>query len=309
MKLKLLLFIVLLTINLLIIAQEDDSQSYIFSNSEIIMASNVDQLQNIAQFDIEGIIKKLQWIDETHLYIETYSENWILDLASQELLSTDPVNFLDEDIDLYAVTDMEVENDIVVSETIAVFSSHNDDMIIEIPVSLYEQGCDYACSVSTLFNSQYSQLVYTAQVSGIESAFVDLETGQKISLPRNGYFDTSYSYDGSILATFVGDAGYLPRLFYIFDTETGNLLREIQVTGSEFAFDNNDEIIAIGRYDDTAPNSNESIGIVDIYDMNELGNENNIEPLSTVYLGRPPNTIVFSDDNRIIAMSNLTKSH
>ncbi|MEM9955786.1 MAG: hypothetical protein AAF846_29575 [Chloroflexota bacterium] len=163
--------------------------------------------------------------------------------------------------------------------------------------------------MTVTFNPTRSQITYTAVVQYVESAIFNLDNQQKIQLIPDGYFQPQYSPDGSLLGVMTGVAGYGTDKFILIDTTDGERIVELNVYPSTFAFSNDGDLLFIGLFDTTAPNVDESTGIIHIYRTQDLIDSDAPEPTTILYMERPPHDIVISPDDRFIATTNDNENY
>lgn len=215
----------------------------------------------------------------------------------------DDICVVNDSVTLCAAIDVEwdSENDIVTAQTIRIYELLDRTLLFEIPVMLYEGFCFHACNVGVNFSPDNSQFAFTAAVPEVESAFVNLETGDRQLMPRIGHWGITYSSDGSLIASTPGQPGYVADSLIVISTETGEIVAQADLYASsspDFSYSN--EMVAIGVYNNDAPNLDEAAGFIYFF---RVGDDEfrQIEKLS---FGRPPTAIKFSSNGKILAVSD-----
>lgn len=187
-------------------------------------------------------------------------------------------------------------------DAVEVYDLQMGQLVREFPVTQYSP-CDYACPIHGLaFSPNSNALVFASAVPEVESAMVNIETGQKIAPFELGSYDLVFNNDGSLLASTSAEPGYLADKFLLTDTTTGKAIVERQMYVSSIGFDQSRTIIAIGAFNENSPNPDEATGYIYFFDVNALMADANVKPIMMLDTAHPPSAIKFSDDDQLIAI-------
>lgn len=217
------------------------------------------------------------------------------------------IRAVNDDGTLYAAIDVEwdSENDVVIAQTVCIYDLPGSALRFEIPVTLYDEFCFYACQVGVDFSPDNSQFAFIAAVPEVESAFVNLETGEKQSMPQIGHWGIVYSSDSSLIASTPGQTGYLADSLILISTETAEIVGQTELVASsspEFSYLN--ELIAVGVYNDNAPNPDEATGFIYFFRVSDFEASDELRQIAELSFARPPTAIEFSPDGRMLAVSD-----
>src|SRR5690606_10498207 len=142
-----------------------------------------------------------------------------------------------------------------------VYDVRQNQIVHEIPVTLYNEVCFYACEVAIGFSPDNTQLAFIGAFPEIESAFVNLTTGEKQSMALFGHWGLVYSPDGSLITTTAGTPGYGADALLLFDTQTAKSVTHLKFFSSSSPdFSASGELLGIGAYSENAPNPDEASG-------------------------------------------------
>jgi WD40 repeat protein len=165
--------------------------------------------------------------------------------------------------------------------------------------------CEYACAISTLaFSRDESLFVYGAAVADVESAIINLNTGEKITGANFGSGNLVFSPDASMIAADWGTPGYIPTQLLLTNSQTGENLVTLGLAVSTIAFNNSGDLFAVGVWDTNAPNPDEARGFVYFYAVQDLLEVDNPEPIFMMNTSRPPLSMEFSPNDELLAISS-----
>jgi WD40 repeat protein len=285
-----------------------DSEQLVVSSYEGIWLLDLNQMQ-LQQINLnEDIVGyEVEFAEDSNRIIVQGSAEVILynlDTLEFERITAPSGNIraVNDDGTLYAAIDVEwdSENDVVIAQTVRIYDLPDSALRFEIPVILYDEFCFYACHVGVAFSPDNLQFVFTAAVPEVESAFVNLETGEKRAMPHIGHWGTVYSSDGFLTASTSGQPGYIADALILINTETAEIVAQADLYASsspEFNYSN--DLVAIGVYNENAPNPDEATGFIYFFRVNDELNQ-----IAELSFARPPTAIEFSPDGRMLAVSD-----
>jgi len=296
----------------LALAWSDDSEQLIVSSYEGIWLLNLNVMQwqqlNLDE-DIVGY-DVLFVENSTQIIIRGGSELILFDLNSHEteriISPAGMIRAVNDNGTLYASIESEwnADYDTMLSQTVRIYDVAESSLQLELPVTLYQEFCFYACEVSINFSPDNSQVAFTSAVLEVESVLVDLASGENNPMPQIGYLGTQYSLNSSFVASRLGQPGYIPNSLVLISTDTIEIAAQADFVASSLPEFNSDVFFAIGAYNDNAPNPDEASGFVYFFKISDLEESVQLRRIAELPFARPPTSIAFSYDGRILAVSD-----
>lgn len=279
------------------------------SDAVKITVENVEQIQVLDSIDLPPI-NQLAWAsDENRLAIATQDGVWLYNVADgttkqlgeQEFASD--VSFLGTTSRIAVnynnrslIFDTEtlklirqlpsyfdrISHDgrvyaIVNTDSIQLFSTLDDTLLNRIPIK-HLQPCEYACRIQDLaFSWDDKSIVFSAGVPEVENGIINIETGKRLSPIQLGIWGLEFDPEGTIIASSVGELGYLSRTVEFTDSTTGQLISTFKIFGGGVIFNSDGGLAVIRGLDDHAPNPDVASGTLHFFDMNSIKSTKNLD--------------------------------
>jgi WD40 repeat protein len=192
-------------------------------------------------------------------------------------------------------------------DAVTAYDLQSGEQLNEFTVEQYKE-CEFACPIHALaFSPDNNLLVFASAVSEVESAIVDLNTGEKTTPADVGTWELIFSPDNRLIASATGAPGYIPDRLLLTDANTGEAVAVVELYVSSIAFSRSGELLAVGVYDDDAPNPDEATGLIYFFEIDQLVANRDLQPVMTLSTVRPPSAIAFSTDDKVIAIGDAGK--
>jgi WD40 repeat protein len=230
------------------------------------------ETETLTPFEYEGLNTFIR--DDTYIQIE--DARTIFAIINGEVLTAIPshAQAISSDGRMYATLEYTESEDAIISETIHIYDSTTHNLIQSVSIDMDERGCVYVCLPTLYFNPSNDKLVFITYVPDVESAIVDIATGLKTPLNRQDIFSLSgivFHPDNQIFAATSGSPGYINDAIQLYNFDRGEIVASIDVyASSQPAFSPDGDLIAIGAFDEMAPNPDESTGYLYFFEVSQI---------------------------------------
>lgn len=170
-------------------------------------------------------------------------------------------------------------------------------------------GCDYYCNISDLeFSSDGQYLAFSSANPELYSGRIDTSDGSFLVPIEVGYAGLSAQPLGHVIASRIGQPGYLSQAILFSDIETGVAKARLNIYGeySKPIFNKDGSLVAISIIDNMAPNIDEATNSIAFFDMEQVLKNKSLASSAAIYtdpVEQKITDIAYSSDFRFLAVA------